>query len=410
MAAKKKVAARAKKKPAKAAPKKPRRAVKAKAPGNSALVPTPIETAVTRARTAGQIITVLHQQLYPWADQPRRVIPDGSIALQAAVIASTDDVLVPLIARPGSRFAEFVDTATGKPADMYEIIAGERRWRGVALLIRDGRWPADRPLRVDVRDLTDAEALRIAAAENQGRAALHPLDEADMFRRLVADGATKVSIVRDGFADGERTVYRRLKLLNMVPMLQDALRAERLTLDQALAFAEAAADRQIEVFQKLSRLGALPAANAIEAALREGGDGIVAEIGHTRDRIEGALGRPTAKEPLPGAVEPAPDTPPASPPAPEPEAEPPVPAAARDDDQASLGLDGFEDAADETSDASPLLEQVQDGLADAVRLLRRNGGDEFVAMADRLEALIDALAEHVPLPSLSDLGGVEARA
>src|SRR5271155_6259241 len=63
-------------------------------------------------------------------------------------------------------------------ADMYEIIAGERRWRAAQ---RAGLHEVP----VVVIDATDAEALQLAIIENVQRADLNPLEEADGYRALM---------------------------------------------------------------------------------------------------------------------------------------------------------------------------------------------------------------------------------
>ena len=60
-------------------------------------------------------------------------------------------------------------------AEIYEIIAGERRWRAAQ---RAGLHEVP----VVIIEATDAEALQIAIIENVQRADLNPLEEADGYR------------------------------------------------------------------------------------------------------------------------------------------------------------------------------------------------------------------------------------
>jgi ParB family chromosome partitioning protein len=62
----------------------------------------------------------------------------------------------------------------------FEIIAGERRWRA-AQLAQLHEVP------VLVRELSDAEALEVALVENLQRQDLNPLEEAEGYRRLMAE-------------------------------------------------------------------------------------------------------------------------------------------------------------------------------------------------------------------------------
>ncbi|WP_164730477.1 ParB/RepB/Spo0J family partition protein [Pelagibacterium montanilacus] len=76
-------------------------------------------------------------------------------------------VMQPLLVRP-----------SGDDPDMYEIIAGERRWRAAQ---RAGLH--DVP--VIVRDVDDKEALELAIIENVQRSDLNPLEEAQGYGQLM---------------------------------------------------------------------------------------------------------------------------------------------------------------------------------------------------------------------------------
>src|SRR6516162_7826737 len=75
-------------------------------------------------------------------------------------------IIQPIVARP-------VQGAT----DVYEIIAGERRWRAAQ---RAGLHEVP----VVIIEANDAEALQLAIIENVQRADLNPLEEAEGYRAL----------------------------------------------------------------------------------------------------------------------------------------------------------------------------------------------------------------------------------
>lgn len=70
--------------------------------------------------------------------------------------------------------------AAAEGADLYEIVAGERRWRAAQ---RAGLH--DVPITLVVAD--DREALELAIIENVQRSDLNPLEEAQGYERLIAD-------------------------------------------------------------------------------------------------------------------------------------------------------------------------------------------------------------------------------
>lgn len=118
------------------------------------------------------------------------------------------------------------------------IVAGGRRLR--ALMIRaeqDGRDPHTSTVPVRITD--DYATARLwASAENTARQSLHPADEVRAYGRMAATGSDPAHIAR-AFAVTTRTVKQRLKLATLPDEALDALRADKLTLDQAGALTTA---------------------------------------------------------------------------------------------------------------------------------------------------------------------------
>jgi ParB family chromosome partitioning protein len=108
------------------------------------------------------------EQLQPGRYQPRRTFDEERIN---DLVASVRDkgILQPLLVRP-----------LPDHVGMFEIVAGERRWRAA-------QRAQLHEVPVIVRELTDKEALEIALVENLQRQDLSPLEEADGYRRLLDD-------------------------------------------------------------------------------------------------------------------------------------------------------------------------------------------------------------------------------
>ena len=70
----------------------------------------------------------------------------------------------------------------------------------------------------------------VSLAENMVRAAMHPADQVEAFRRLADAGSTAAAIAAR-FGVSERTVEKRLHLGNAAPVLLDAYRAGEIDLD-----------------------------------------------------------------------------------------------------------------------------------------------------------------------------------
>jgi ParB family chromosome partitioning protein len=108
--------------------------------------------------------TVPIERIRPNPEQPRRSFDEGALAELADSIRAKG-VIQPLIVR------ETDDS-------MFEIVAGERRWRAA-------QKAGLHELPVLVRDLSDTEVLEFAIIENIQRADLNAVDEATGYRQLM---------------------------------------------------------------------------------------------------------------------------------------------------------------------------------------------------------------------------------
>lgn len=180
-----------------------------------------------------------HANLHPSPLNPRQRFDDAELRDLAASIAA-QGVLQNLVARPYA----------AQP-DHFEIIAGVRRWRACALLIAEGKMAPDAPLPVAVREATDLDLLQLATAENCARNALAPMEEAEAFAALVKAGQATADIARL-IGRTQRFVQLRLALVERLgPAAQKALRAGRISVEQARALTMGDKKRQAEVLPRL---------------------------------------------------------------------------------------------------------------------------------------------------------------
>jgi ParB family chromosome partitioning protein len=108
------------------------------------------------------------EKLRPGRFQPRRMFDQGAID-DLVESVKEKGILQPILVRPWP-----------EDPDVFEIIAGERRWRAAqAAMLHE--------VPAIVRDLTDREALEVALIENLQRQDLSPLEEAEGYRRLMDD-------------------------------------------------------------------------------------------------------------------------------------------------------------------------------------------------------------------------------
>ena len=112
-------------------------------------------------------------------------------------------------------------------------------------------------------------AEEVSLAENSVRAAMHPADQVEAFRRLADAGSTAAAIAAR-FGVSERTVEKRLRLGNAAPVLLEAYRAGEIDLETLMAFAVTTDQaRQSAVWETVSQQGYRPGAWQIKRLLTE---------------------------------------------------------------------------------------------------------------------------------------------
>ena len=159
-------------------------------------------------------------RLEPNPDQPRRTFPFDELA-ELAQSLKTRGVIQPLIVRPHP-----------SRSGMYQIVAGERRWRAAQMAqLHD--------LPVLVRDLSDTEMLEIAIIENIQRADLNALDEAAAYRQLMDRFGHTQEKLADALSKSRSHIANLLRLLTLPEPVQDWLRDGQLTAGHARALVTA---------------------------------------------------------------------------------------------------------------------------------------------------------------------------
>ncbi len=112
--------------------------------------------------------------------------------------------------------------------DVYEIVAGERRWRA-AQLAQLHEVP------VVVRDLSDTEVLEIAIIENIQRSDLNAIEEALGFRQLMTRFGHTQEKLAEALSKSRSHVANLLRLLTLPTDVQDMVREGALSAGHARA-------------------------------------------------------------------------------------------------------------------------------------------------------------------------------
>lgn len=159
------------------------------------------------------------ERLTPGKFQPRRQFNDDAIDQLADSIA-VHGILQPILVRP-----------LGNPAastTIFEIIAGERRWRAA-------QKAQLHEVPVVVQDLSDKQALEIALIENLQREDLTPLEEAEGYQRLMDEfGHTQEQLSRQ-LGKSRSLVANTLRLLKLPAGVRGKIQSGALSAGHARA-------------------------------------------------------------------------------------------------------------------------------------------------------------------------------
>jgi len=190
-----------------------------------------------------QTTTARYDELTPSPLNPRTTFDEAKLDELAQSIAATG-ILQNLIARP------IAEPANGV---RLEIVGGERRYRAVGRAIEAGTIPPEFEIPIKVRELTDVEVLKIAAVENLQRDDLHPMDEAEGYKKLVDAGETTETIAA-AIGKTRRHVQLRLALVEKLdPTVRKAFREGEVSLASARILATADTKRQKEALGRIKK-------------------------------------------------------------------------------------------------------------------------------------------------------------
>jgi ParB family chromosome partitioning protein len=110
----------------------------------------------------------------------------------------------------------------------FQIIAGERRWRAAALA-------GLHEVPALVRALDDGAAMAAALVENLQRQDLNALEEAEGYSRLLDEFGLTQEALAQAVGKSRAHIANTLRLLNLPPVIQQAVRAGTVTAGHARA-------------------------------------------------------------------------------------------------------------------------------------------------------------------------------
>ena len=128
--------------------------------------------------------------------------------------------------------------------NLFEIIAGERRWRA-AQLAKLNSMPAI------VRDINDRSASIIALIENMQREDLTALEEAEGIQKMINEFGMTHEAAADAVGKSRSSVTNLLRLLLLSDFVKEKLNAKEIDMGHARALVSLAPDQQNMICQKI---------------------------------------------------------------------------------------------------------------------------------------------------------------
>ena len=158
-------------------------------------------------------ITIKISKIEPNREQPRKDFDEEQMQ-QLADSVKKYGILQPLLVQ--------------KKGSMFELVAGERRWRAAKLA-------GLKEVPVVIREYSPQQAMEIALIENVQRADLNPIEEALAYQRLMQEFHLKQEEIAERVSKNRTTITNSMRLLNLTPEVQTMLTEGRITSGHARA-------------------------------------------------------------------------------------------------------------------------------------------------------------------------------
>ena len=172
--------------------------------------------------------------------QPRQDFDDTALQ-QLAESIRNEGVIQPLIVRPAIGAAATPESLiNNENKAIYELVAGERRWRA-AKLVGLAQVPAL------VRDLDDRQMAEWSLIENLQREDLNPIERAEAFEHLMHQFALSHDQIAARVGVERSSVSNSLRLLNLTSKVRGWVRQGKILAGQAKVLAGIIDPRQQEI-------------------------------------------------------------------------------------------------------------------------------------------------------------------
>lgn len=190
--------------------------------GLDIMIPEKIESVEEKSENVSRETMIHINDIEPNKSQPRKRFDEDALQELADSIKQFG-VIQPLILQKHGR--------------LYEIIAGERRWRAARLA-------GLKEVPAIIKDYSPQEIVEIALIENIQREDLNPIEEAQTYQRLIQEFQLKQDEV------AERVSKSRVAVTNSMRLLKLDDRVQQMIIDEMISSGHARALIPIEIGDK----------------------------------------------------------------------------------------------------------------------------------------------------------------
>lgn len=178
----------------------------------------------------GEVIRVRISKIEPNREQPRQTFDEEALSELADSIKQYG-LIQPLVVK--------------KKGEVYEIIAGERRWRA-------SRMAGLKEVPVLVREVSEQESMELALIENIQRENLNPMEEAKAYKRLLDEFDLTQEEMAKKVSRSRAVIANSMRLLKLESSVQTLVEEGKLSAGHARALvALADPQQQVEAAQRI---------------------------------------------------------------------------------------------------------------------------------------------------------------
>jgi ParB family transcriptional regulator, chromosome partitioning protein len=191
------------------------------------------QSAPQQAASGNSVSTLGIEMIQRGRYQPRRHFDEEKLQELADSIAA-QGVVQPIVVRP--------------VGNVYEIVAGERRWRAAQLA-------GLHEIPAVIREVDDQAAMAMGLIENIQRDDLNPLEEAGALHRLLEEFGLTHQEIAQAVGKSRTTVTNLLRLLELEPEVKAWLDQGKMEMGHARAILGVTGELQVEAANQVVRNG-----------------------------------------------------------------------------------------------------------------------------------------------------------